>query len=279
MHNMELNDAKDIVIEPVLGVPLKTDKRALVEQYTNFVRSIAKQVKKSLSPKIELDDLVAYGMTGLLEAAERYNPNIGATFTTFSYYRVRGAIYDGLRGMGWVSRHEYQKIRFGERATAYLENVANREMASTTQRKNTQEEIENLSNQVNQLVTIFVTSMEDLKDIDFEDKQNVRQDIQIEEQELRHFIKLALHKLPAQDQELIRLYYFQGLSLEEVGEKIGLSKSWTCRRHAQVIEKLSATLKELMQNPSLQKKNNLPPKNNRLQRGVAFLGLIFSNFC
>lgn len=256
-HSMELIDVTEIASEPVLSVPLQTDKRALVEQYGNFVRSIAKQVKKSLSPKIELDDLIAYGMAGLLEAAERYNPNLGANFTTFSYYRVRGAIYDGLRGMGWVSRHEYQKIRFGERATAYLENVANREMASPGQRKNTQEEIENLSNQVSQLVTIFVTSMEDLKNTDFEDKQAVRQDTQIEEKELRHFIKQALHKLPPQDQELIQLYYFQGLSLEEVGEKIGLSKSWTCRRHAQVIEKLSVVLKGLMQNPASPKKRGM----------------------
>jgi RNA polymerase sigma factor FliA len=255
---MELIDVKETVNELALSVPLQTDKGALVEQYGNFVRSIAKQVKKSLSPKIELDDLIAYGMAGLLEAAERYNPSFGANFTTFSYYRVRGAIYDGLRGMGWVSRYEYQKIRFGERATAYLENVANRDMAASNQRKNTQEEIENLSNQVNQLVTIFVTSMEDLKDTDFEDKQAVRQDAQIEEKELRYFIKQALHKLPAQDQELIRLYYFKGLSLEAVGEKIGLSKSWTCRRHAQVIEKLSLLLKELMQNPAVQKTNRGP---------------------
>ncbi len=254
VHIMELIDVKEIANKPCLSVPFHTDKRALVELYGNFVRSIAKQVKKSLSPKIELDDLISYGMAGLLEAAERYNPNLGANFTTFSYYRVRGAIYDGLRGMGWVSRHEYQKIRFGERATAYLENVANREISSPSLRKNTQEEIENLSNQVNQLVTIFVTSMEDLKDNDFEDKQAVRQDTQIEEKELRYFIKQALHKLPAQDQKLIQLYYFQGLSLEEVGEKIGLSKSWTCRRHAQVIEKLSSTLKELMKNPAVQKK-------------------------
>ena len=74
----------------------------LIEQYGSFVRSIARQVKKSVSPRIELDDLIAYGMTGLLEAGERFDAKQGANFTTFSYYRIRGAIYDGLRGMGWV---------------------------------------------------------------------------------------------------------------------------------------------------------------------------------
>lgn len=226
--------------------PLAADKRALVEQFTPFVRSIAKQVKKSLSSVIELDDLIGYGMAGLLEAAERYDPKHGANFSTFSYYRVRGAIYDGLRGMGWVSRHEYQKIRFGERATAYLENVATRESGASGVRKSSEDNIEDLASQVNQLVTIFVTSLEGMGDSQFEDKGALRQDDRLQDQQMKQFMKSALLKLPQEDQELIRLYYFKDLSLEEVGDKIGLSKSWTCRRHAQIIEKLSVLIRDMM---------------------------------
>ncbi|MEI6804946.1 MAG: sigma-70 family RNA polymerase sigma factor [Myxococcaceae bacterium] len=205
----------------------------LIEQYGSFVRSIARQVKKSVSPRIELDDLIAYGMTGLLEAAERFDEKQGANFTTFSYYRVRGAIYDGLRGMGWVSRNEYQKIRFGEQANAYLENASGAKS----------EDLEDLASQVNSLVTIFVTSLEGLEKQDFEDTKLQAQDDRLLELELKNTLKKALLRLPKADLELITLYYFKNMSLEEVGQKIGLSKSWTCRKHAQVIEKLGALMR------------------------------------
>lgn len=207
----------------------------LIEQYGSFVRSIARQVKKSISPRIELDDLIAYGMTGLLEAAERFDAKQGANFTTFSYYRVKGAIYDGLRGMGWVSRNEYQKIKFGEQANAYLENASGSYSKA--------EDLEGLADQVNNLVTIFVTSLEGLEKQDFEDTKIQAQDDRLLELELRTNLQKALQKLPKPDLELIQLYYFQNLSLEEVGQKIGLSKSWTCRKHAQAIEKLGILMR------------------------------------
>ncbi|MES2503267.1 MAG: sigma-70 family RNA polymerase sigma factor [Myxococcota bacterium] len=212
----------------------QTNQTQLIEQYGSFVRSIARQVKKAVSPRIELDDLIAYGMTGLLEAAERFDSKQGANFTTFSYYRVKGAIYDGLRGMGWIGRSEYQKIRFGEQANAYLESAAGTKT----------EELEDLANQVNSLVTIFVTSLEGLQNQDFEDTKLTGQEERLLDLELRNTLKKALSRLPRADLELIKLYYFQNLSLEEVGKKIGLSKSWTCRKHAQVIERLH----ELMRN-------------------------------
>jgi len=89
-----------------------TDRRAIAEQYAPYVRSIAGKVKRTVAKEIEFEDLVEYGMIGLLEAADRYDPSHGANFMTFAYYRIRGAIYDGLRGMGWMSRNEYAKARF-----------------------------------------------------------------------------------------------------------------------------------------------------------------------
>lgn len=219
------------------------DKKALVHQYTPFVYGIARQVKKTLSPQIQLDDLVSYGVAGLLEAAERYDSRVGANFTTFSYYRVRGAIYDGLRTMGWVSRSEYQKIRFGERAHQYLENRAIRQPTGQDSRQ-TQEHLDDLSQQLSQLVTIFVTSLNAMETDGFEDQHTTRQDSFVLERELKQHLKDAFLQMPKDDQFLITLYYFHDLSLEEVGKQMGLSKSWTSRRHAQAIERLSGLLKQ-----------------------------------
>lgn len=219
-------------------------KDRIVEQHTPLVWSIAKQIKKTLSPRIEIDDLVGYGMTGLLEAAERFDPKHGANFSTFGYYRIRGAIYDGLRGMGWLSRSEYQKTRMGERANAHLESQASRDSRGDSNRS-TSEQVDELANQVSQLVTIFVTSLEALAETDFEDRNARKQDLVVEEKQNKKMLNAAMENLSLEDKELLKLYYFEDLSLEEVGRRIGLSKSWTCRRHSQVIQRLTANFRQL----------------------------------
>src|SRR5947209_17239832 len=102
-------------------------KKRLVEGNLAYVRAIAAKVKEQLPKEIEFDDLVSYGTQGLLEAADRFDGRHGASFTTFAYYRVRGAIFDGLRRMGWLPRGEWARARFEERAAAYLGNLAERD--------------------------------------------------------------------------------------------------------------------------------------------------------
>ena len=92
----------------------------VVARYTPFVKSITAKIRRGLPEHIEFDDLIDYGMIGLLEAASRYDSDAGAHFMTFAYYRIRGAIYDGLRQMGWLSRSQYKRARFEAQANDYL---------------------------------------------------------------------------------------------------------------------------------------------------------------
>lgn len=226
---------------------LKSGRTELVKKYGSYVQGIARKIKRTLSSQIEYDDLVSYGMKGLFEAAERFDPTRGANFTTFSYYRIRGAIYDGLRGMGWVNRSEYQKIRFEERANQYLETKANERLhrPGSIGRKQ-EDEINELGQQVSHLVTIFITSMENIAEDELEDKQTQKQDSLVEEKQMQALLGTALQKLPEKDRKLIELYYFKAMSLEEVGKQLGLSKSWTCRKHATVIEHLGKIMRQLL---------------------------------
>lgn len=232
---MELSAANDLF--------LPENRNGLVNKYTSYVTSIARKVKRSLSPQIELDDLVSYGMTGLFEAADRFDASRGANFTTFSYYRIRGAIYDGLRGMGWVSRNEYQKIRFEEKATAYLESA---NYGYRPANKGSEADLEKMASQVRSLITIFITSIEGVSESELIDTQTKRQDTVLERKEILQLLKTAVESLPQADQRIIKEYYFKEKSLEETGKVLGLSKSWTSRRHAQVIEKLSIALNKLL---------------------------------
>ena len=251
---------------PAVGADGKLEVNALVEQYTPFVRSIAAKIKKTLAKNIEFDDLIAYGMAGLLEAADRYDPKYGANFMTFSYYRIRGAIYDGLRGMGWVSRTEYQKIRFEERATQYLENMANRALGTSPADAGLEGSVEELAEQVSQLVTIYVTSLEGLEDMQFEDKELQAPDQRFADLQMTDHVREAISRLPEADRKLITLYYFKEMSLQEVGNELGLSKSWTSRRHAQAVDKLTRIMQDLIkENPEPEAKKG-PKKKVRARR-------------
>jgi RNA polymerase sigma factor for flagellar operon FliA len=230
---------------PKLDKDGKIDRTALIEQYRPYVRSIAGKIKKTLAKEIEFDDLLEFGMIGLLEAADRYDPKFGANFMTFSYYRIRGAIYDGLRQMGWVNRNEYAKLRFEERANAFLQNMADRNAGSMAENKTSEDELTELAAQVQNLVTIYVTSLEGMEGLQVEDKEAIPVDSRLADVEMKKHVRAALERLPEQERTLITLYYFKELSLQEVGDHLKLSKSWTSRLHAKAVEKLGRILAEL----------------------------------
>jgi RNA polymerase sigma factor for flagellar operon FliA len=226
------------------------NQKQLVEQYSEYVVRIAKQVKRTLSPNIDTDDLISYGMTGLIEAAERFDPALGANFSTFSYYRIRGAIYDGLRVMGSLSRTEYRRQRFDEKATAYLESDSSRTSLGQRPKTSPEEELENMAKKVQRMVTIYVTAM-DNKDLNaLADDEAEDCGDRLARLELYEKMRAAIGKLSKSDQEIINAYYFEDKSLEEVGKRLGLSKSWTCRKHARAMEKLSDVFFALIKDPN-----------------------------
>ena len=139
-----------------------------------YVRSIAGKIKKTVAKEIDFEDLVEYGMIGLLEAADRFDPDVGANFMTFAYYRIRGSIYDGLRGMGWMSRTEYAKARFEERANDYLAELAQAEEDGTEKPENPFEmAVQDLASAVQGLAAVYITTIDGTEGLQIEDKNNV----------------------------------------------------------------------------------------------------------
>ncbi len=233
------------------------DRNAVIVQYTPYVRSIAGKIKKTLAKEIEFEDLVEYGMIGLLEAAERYDSAMGANFMTFAYYRIRGAIYDGLRGMGWMSRSEYARVRFEEKANAYISQVAEEKAAAPAvnadgtpapaAEKTDGEKVTELANAISNLAAIYITNLDGMEGLQVKDENAVQADETIGNEQARIAVNRAVSKLSEQERQLLDMYYYREMSLQEVGEKLGLSKSWTSRLHARVIEKLHRLLKDELQ--------------------------------
>jgi len=221
----------------------------LVEKHLSLVQAIARKVKKTLNASIELDDLVGYGSKGLVEAAERFDARHGVAFTTFAYYRIRGAIYDGLRAMGWYSRADYARYRAEERANEYLRNRADREGAGQAQGAGTGSTtageaatLAEVHEILSSVATVHITSLEAASTVP--DESLPAADVAVDNHRLSHRVRQAVAALPDKERRLMELYYFADKNLEEAGAELGLSKSWACRLHARAVDLLRDAMRQ-----------------------------------
>ncbi|MCB9556756.1 MAG: sigma-70 family RNA polymerase sigma factor [Deltaproteobacteria bacterium] len=219
----------------------KAERDALIADHTDYARSLAIKLKREIGADLELAELVSHGTQGLVEAASRYDPSRGAAFTTFAYYRIRGAIFDGLRKSGWLSRAEYG--RYQQRANALLENRQERD--DSRHSETTEQAVAGVNDALEQLATIFVVSLEaEQEHREVADADAPAPDDLADARQKHRAVRQALAALPEKERTLIEAYYFQDQTLEEAGAGLGLSKSWSSRLHARAIKQLSVLLGE-----------------------------------
>lgn len=225
----------------------------LIQNHIPFVRSIARKLRDQV-PMVEFDELVGFGMQGLIEAAQRYDDRHGVAFTTFAYYRVRSAIFDGLRSMGWLPRSEYARLRTEERATAYLQNLASRPTsagdgagsAGGQAGDGVEDRVRDIAETLSGVATVFVTLLGQKEEDQLQDDRPPPHE-QLERRQLAERVRRAMGSLPEKERHLIDMYYFHDQTLEQVGASMGLSKSWTSRLHARAI----ALLRDALAGPDL----------------------------
>jgi RNA polymerase sigma factor for flagellar operon FliA len=227
----------------------------LVEQHLHLVHAIADKLKRKLGKTMEPGDLVGYGTQGLIEAASKFDPKQGTAFGTFAYYRIRGAIFDGMRTMGWYSRADYARFRAEERANDYLASVVERDAAersanpaaaaqvkSEDKSEAKSDVLADIAEVLGGVATVHITSMEAARDAP--DERFQAPDQAALEAEGRARVRAALATLPDKERQLMELYYFADMKLEEAGKKLGLSKSWASRLHTRAVNHLREALEE-----------------------------------
>ncbi len=214
----------------------------LIENYQDYLKKIAYFIKISLPDNIEIEDLVQYGEIGLIEAARKFDPKLGVSFKTYSYYRIRGAIYDGLRTMGLFKNRLYKQ--------QVLQQKINELMLQETNNVSVDSGLPNALDKVGRLKDIFsnVATLITLSYASYMDSevQNENRDLvsEIVSAEAKSLIQNAIEQLPEKEKKVIKLYYFSELTFEDIGQKMGLSKSWISRVHLQAINKLKQKLKQ-----------------------------------
>lgn len=210
----------------------------LIAENMPYAASIASRVYQSISSVVEYEEVLCSARLGLLEAAKRYDEAVGVDFKTFAYYRIKGAIYDGLRKAGWIPRTLYAKIKFEEAANDYLQFMSNH--ADSRAVDQTDHEV---SDTVNNLASIYIISLDSSEDLEIEDTKTPCLEKGAQFRQIRQHMREAINSLPGTEKKLIKMYYFQNKTLEEVGNELNLSKSWTSRLHARALDLLLKRVK------------------------------------
>ena len=221
----------------------------LIEQGQPLVYSLASKIHRHIPVRVDLNDLVAYGEVGLAEAARDFHPEKGNRFTTYAYYRIRGAIYDGLSKMSWTSRARYKKLRYEQMANETLgQEIGSQQMDSAADAGTLEGDARWLRNVTEKLAVVYLVTQGEkgggIRDSTLVDPRGSAATI-VAHREISQKLRELVDTLPAVEQRLIRTIYFEGATLQEAATRVGLSKSWASRLHARVLEKLARLLRKM----------------------------------
>ncbi|MCF7928010.1 MAG: RNA polymerase sigma factor WhiG [Spirochaetales bacterium] len=226
---------------------------ALVRQYSPLVKYVAGKVAIGMPHNVEFDDLVGFGVFGLFDAIEKYDPEKHVKFKTYAVTRIRGAIFDELRSIDWVPRSVRQKSRV-------IEDTVHRLEASLGRAANDKEVANEMNMSVEEyhktIMKISGTSILSLNDVwytgedndkvsiaeSIESPQSLNPDIIVEKDEIKRVIVDAIQELPEKEKQVLVLYYYEDLTLKEIGKVLEVTESRVSQLHTKAIMRLRAKL-------------------------------------
>ena len=229
----------------------------IVQEFSPMIKYVANRIALRLPPHIEVDDLISVGAIGLMDAVEKYDPTRGAKFKTYAEFRVRGSILDELRALDWVPRSVRQKA-------SNLDTVS-RKLQSTLGRPPNDEELaeemgitlDELFVVINETRNMPLLSLDDLGIAkDSGDKQSLLETLagkadadpqtQLRLNELKTLIASAIDTLPEKERLMVSLYYYEELTMKEIGEVLGITESRISQIHSKAVYRLRTKLKSLI---------------------------------
>lgn len=235
--------------------PSEEMRQRLLNKYLPLVRNVAARMALGFPRSVELTDLVNTGVIGLVEAFRNFDPERGVKFETYAVPRIRGAILDELRALDWVPRSTRAKSREIDRALTYLENELGRQPEKHELAKHLNITMNELHRSLDDVSCTNMLSLDEIVYPDDDNRQVPRIETvqekgkpsilgEIEKGELRAFLVTAIDLLTAQEKLVISLYYFEELTLKEIGEVMVISESRVSQIHTRAVKKLRGMVKE-----------------------------------
>jgi len=236
--------------------PTAAAKEALLVAYLPLVKQVAGRMKMSLPHSVHLDDLVGSGIMGLINSVENFNPELGFKFETYAIPRIRGAILDGLRDFDWVPRSIRTKEKLLESTINSLENELGRlptdeEIAGRLDLSLS--EYHKLVDDVNATTLLSFDrplgtdgdSSSNLYDLVADAGNDNPLDL-MERKEIRNLLVELINRLPEQDKLVIALYYYEELTLKEIGKVLDISESRVSQIHTKIILSMKNHIKRMI---------------------------------
>lgn len=216
---------------------------AFVKQFEPLVTSTARRLVAQLGLRCEVQDLVGFGYTGLLEARQRYDPEKGVPFRAFAYYRIRGAMLDGVRKMAYLPRRAYARLKVAEAQDDEAEQMAEARGADVAaEPPRGLPSVRALDGALGRLAVAYTIAAS--VESDEPGVEHETPEMQVLRRRQAERVRSAVNNLSEREAFLIRGHYLEGRPLDELSAALGLSKSWGSRLHTKALERLRRMLKE-----------------------------------
>ena len=229
-------------------------RERLVLAYAPLVKYVAGRMSSGLPSHVEESDLISYGLLGLISAIERFEPEREIKFETFAITRIKGSIIDELRSLDWVPRSVRTKAREIERMNAKLEHELHRAPTDQEMAKGLdvtvdefQESLVRISNSsvvaLDELWTVSDSSGDQVSLLDtIQDPQAADPAAEMDTTEMKDRLADAIARLPEREKLVVALYYYENLTLREIGEVLGVTESRVSQLHTKAVLRLKSRL-------------------------------------
>ncbi|MHB1392459.1 MAG: FliA/WhiG family RNA polymerase sigma factor [Clostridia bacterium] len=224
-------------------------REELILKYIYLVKFVAGRLYASYGSNVEFDDLVSYGIFGLIDAIDKYDLSRGVKFDTYAQLRIRGAIIDQLREIDWLPRSVRQKSKEIEKAYYELEKKLGRPAIDEEMADSFGLSIEDFQKKIQNITTYSIVSLDDLLEQKREvtssedDKQIETPESVVENTEVKEILVGAINILPEKEKKVVSLYYYDELTYKEIGKLLSISESRVSQLHTKAIIRLKNRFK------------------------------------
>ena len=227
-------------------------REALILQYSPLVKFVAGRVAVGLPRNVDQADLVSNGVFGLIDAIDKFEPERGFKFETYAINRIKGSILDGLRALDWVPRSVRSRAREIERSLAELEHRLHRTPSDEELAVHMSTGVEAVRSTLAEMSNLGMVALDELVGPDtstsmgefLADPGGIGPEAAFQAEETRHILSDAINRLPDRERLVVTLYYFEGLTLAEIGEVLGVTESRVCQIHAKSVLSLRNRMAE-----------------------------------
>ena len=244
--------------QTVEEIEITTENREeVIKRYSPMIKYVANRIAMRLPPHIEVDDLISVGVLGLMDAISKYDSSRGAKFKTYAEFRVRGAILDELRAMDWVPRSIRQKASSVDKVVQQLQAKLSRAPEDEEVAKAMGISLDQFHETLNETKSIPIFSLEDLGIAKESGEQQSLLDClagkadadpqtQIRLIELKEIIAKAIDALPEKERLMVSLYYYEELTMKEIGAVLEITESRVSQIHSKAVYRLRTKLKAII---------------------------------